>query len=543
MSVVLGVNGLPAWHVRHDPGAALVIDGRVVAAVEEERLARVKRANGYAPVRAAREVLDLAKMSPSDVELIAYPWLPDAVDADNAEIAAALHKMLASAGLDVRAPVAFVEHHTAHAWSAMPYLPATTEPPKIVALVLDASGETTAGAAFHFGSDGGGPARLWNLAQRASLGAYYEAVTRFIGFGPGQEGKTMGLAPYGRTAAVGLPPLPDERFAGDLPARRDHPGLHAKSFADLLRYLIEAFAAGNPAVADFQARADLASAAEDFVAQRVLAYVTELLDDSDVDILTLSGGLALNCTINRRVAALCAARGVGVAIPPPASDTGVALGAAIAASHASWPFVPADAYLGRDPDPQAVAASMHDLGLAVESSGPELLAAELVERSALCGWYVGRAEIGPRALGARSVLARADSTAVRDRVNRVKSREAWRPLAPSMTAEEFARSCPGEHPSEHMLVGAHFNPASRERLAGVAHVDGSTRAQVVRHAGPYRDLIEQVGALSGTAAVMCTSFNRAGEPIVYSVQEAIASARTMGLDLLAGDGWLVRLHR
>src|SRR5437868_4712327 len=111
MSVILGINGLPAWHMRHDPSAALVVDGKVMAVVEEERLARVKRATGHSPVSAAKEVLNIAHMNPEDIDVIAYPWDPHAVGAEEADVAEAIHQMLASGGINSHAEVIFVEHH------------------------------------------------------------------------------------------------------------------------------------------------------------------------------------------------------------------------------------------------------------------------------------------------------------------------------------------------------------------------------------------------------------------------------------------------
>jgi carbamoyltransferase len=544
LSVVLGINGLPSWHARHDPGAAVVVDGLVLAAVEEERVSRVKRSLGLAPTGAVREVLETSGFQAPDIDVIAYPWTPDAVGDSAAQISEQIHAMLAAAGLPMRAQVIFVEHHLAHAWSTLAFLPddlwqtwRSPAPPRTTALVLDATGETTSGGAFRFGP-GLGVDRLWMLSQASSLGGYYEAASRHIGFGAGEEGKTMGLASYGRADGIDVPPLPDERSTGPLPSRRTHPELHAGSFDELRTQLLQEFAVRSAGPLDFTGRADLAAAAEGFVARRVLAYAQELMEDADV--LTFSGGLALNCTINAQLAALCAARGVRLVIPPPANDTGVPLGAALAAAALTGVPSRADAFLGRGLTPEELTARLRQLGLRVESSGPERVAEHLAA-GAVGGWFEGRSEIGPRALGRRSVIARAGSAATRDHINVVKGREAWRPLAPSMTAAEFGRSCPGATPSPHMLIAAGVSPAAADRLAGVVHVDGSARVQVVDDAGPYRELVDAMGALTGTAAVTCTSFNRAGEPIVYTPEEAVRSAQAMHLNFLAGDGWSVRL--
>ncbi len=169
------------------------------------------------------------------------------------------------------------------------------------------------------------------------------------------------------------------------------------------------------------------------------------------------------------------------------------------------------------------------------------LADELCERDAVCGWFADGAEVGPRALGARCVVCRPDSARMRDRVNFVKQREMWRPLAPSLTVDEFQRSFPGV-PSSYMLIAADARDEAASRLSGVVHVDGSARPQVVEEPGPFRDLLLAMGRRTGSECVICTSFNQRGEPMVYSPRDAWLSAAAMGLDLLAGDGWCARLR-
>jgi carbamoyltransferase len=289
----------------------------------------------------------------------------------------------------------------------------------------------------------------------------------------------------------------------------------------------------------FNQRADVAFAAQQCVGERVMAYARELTESADG--LVLAGGVALNCTINASVAAYCRARNVELVIPPPASDTGVAIGAAAAAVEDPLTIQPIEEpFLGLDYPPHRVVAELRGMGANVRDATVEEIASLLIERSLVLGWFEGRSEIGPRALGKRSVIARPDNVRIRDRVNFLKSRESWRPLAPSLTAAEFGRSFENSVPSRHMLINA-TNSARREKLSGVIHADGTSRPQVVDAAGPYRTLLATVGEGTGCEAVICTSFNMAGEPIVYSPAEALASATAMNLDGLAGDGWIALL--
>lgn len=538
MSVILGLNGVP--FLGHDPAAALIIDGVVVAAVEEERLTRAKRAMGCPPTQAVREVLSIAGLTPQMVDVVAVPWMPRAMGYANAWAEAELRAWLAARefrsgpSLQIR----FIEHHEAHAWSGLAFVPEGLKNRNIGVLVADGSGESTGGAAYLYGKHG--LTRRWHLAQASSLGIYYEAVTQYLGFVWGEEGKTMGLAAYGRDMDLPMPGLSDVRE--DAPLREWPPaeGSPKHRHERLRQALAEQFQHlhGNPSHLTFNARADIALAAQAVVAERVMTYVREFSHPTEV--VVFAGGVALNCTINATVATYCRAQGMALVIPPPASDTGVALGAAVAALENPPTLRPIDhPFLGAHFSVDTIVSALRSCGANVELMPIERIAALLVEESLVCGWFEGRSEIGPRALGARAIVARPDSVVVRDRINFLKGRESWRPLAPSVTAAEFERSFPKAISSPHMLINAASSGASH--LCGVIHVDGTSRPQVVDRTGPYRALLTAIGDLLDGEALVCTSFNAAGEPIVYSPEDALRSARVMHLDALAGDGWLARL--
>jgi carbamoyltransferase len=535
MSTVLGVNGFP--YVGHDAGAALLVEREIVAAVEEERLVRVKRASGRPPVNAIAEVLDLAGISGRDVDCVTYPWLPSAMGVAESDVEEAIRNWLGCAGCPTRKElqIRFVEHHLAHALSGVAFVPDGIAGRRVGMLVLDGSGESTGGACYLYDGE---LTRRWSLAQEASLGIYYEAVSEYLGFSWGEEGKTMGLASYGRESDLAVPPLADRRSDGEGPTFMEESphAVHTR----LRRSFVEAFARLHGEFLSFNRSADVAYAAQELVAGRILEYVNELVDD--VDVVVLSGGVALNCSINAQVAALCRRKDVELVIPPPASDAGVALGATVAGVDDPASVSPlADGYLGRAFAPEEIARELDECGVAVQRTDTAELAAQLLDRSLVCGWFEGRSELGPRALGKRSIVARADSAAVRDRINGLKGREAWRPLAPSLTPREFERSFPEGVPSPYMLIAARVASQAARRLRGVVHVDDTSRPHVVSAPGPYRDLLREIGDATGTEAVICTSFNRAGEPLVYTPRDALSSARAMGLDLLAGDGWTIPL--
>jgi carbamoyltransferase len=536
--IALGINGFSGSD--HDAAAAVVVDGQVVAAVEEERLNRRRHAPGDRPLEAVPEALRLAGVKAGDVDVVAHGWQPAAlglgVDEDSER--ACIREALASVGavLDPQTPIHFVDHHVAHFWSGIPFLPPGASRTAVDALVVDGAGESTSGAAFRLRD--GRLEKRWNLGLAGSLGLFYEAATAAVGFGTGNEGKTMGLASYGRAASMDdLPALPDDRFTGPIPALADRDQLRLvhRTGVRAIRSLV---APG----ASFNRRADLALGAQAIVEARVLGFLGE--DGDPAPVLVMAGGVALNCTVNAAVARWCADRGITLTIPPPANDGGIAIGAAVAVSD-DPPSCRADgAWLGRDWTAGEIAGRLAGLGVTATDVTAGELADHLLERDAVIGWFQGRAEVGPRALGRRAVLARPDSVRIRDRVNVLKGRESWRPLAPSVLPEEFALSFTGT-PSPYMLVNATATAAGTRRLPGVVHVDNTARPQLVRDApdDPYAAVLRELHARSGLGAVTCTSFNPGGEPIVHTPEQAYRAAVTMGLDLLAGDGWCVRLPR
>lgn len=542
MTAVLGVNGHPG--AQHDAAAAVLVDGQLVAAVEEERLCRRKHAYGLQATMAVREVLAVARLSLPEIDTVACPWLPSLMGLEPKDVEDDLRSWLSAVTgtpLSRTPAVRFVEHHAAHVWSGLAFWPCRHAASSAAVLVVDGAGESTAGAAYTF--DGRQLTRLWSIAEEASLGIYYEALSRYLGFSWGEEGKTMGLAAYGRVGRAVSPPLVDCRFFTGPPAS----GLHGSAARARYRTLKEACLArlrsANGSGLTFNQRADLALAGQQVIEDRVIEYVEELLHLSGLDALVYAGGVALNCSINSRLAERCHRRRVDFVVPPPASDTGVAIGAAAAVHQEHQAVAPLrDPCLGRDFDPDTICRELREHGIELLPASPSEVACLLAD-SALCAWFQGRAETGPRALGRRSIVARPDSERVRDRLNLLKGRESWRPLAPSITAREFARSFQGV-PSAHMLIASQVSSQAATRLAGVRHVDGSSRPQVVREGeDAYTKLIVAMGtATGGTEALTCTSLNSAGLPLAYSPGDALLAARAMGLDLLVGDGWLARLR-
>lgn len=528
MASVLGVNGQSGSG--HDACATLVIDGQVVASVEEERISRVKRGRGRPPTGAIAEVLALGGVGVADIDAVAYPWDPELARSSDRDARTMIADWLPGSS---PASVQFVPHHMAHAYSGLPFIPGGAQGTHAAVLVLDGSGEGGGGEAFQW--DGGQLGSSFALSTSSSLGIYYEALARYLGFAWGEEGKVMGMSSFGRDRGLTAP-----RPAIELvESRRGCSPLSGAAYEHGVRTAMGSFHEAFGSVVTFNDRADAAHACQEVVADAVCRLAEAAVGDAST--LVYAGGVALNCTINGLLAELLAQKGVRLVIPPAANDSGTALGAAIGvAVHLGDPVVPASVHLGRSIDGQRAGAVLAEAGVTTRASSPGELAERLVERDWVVGWLDGGAEIGPRSLGARSIIARPDSERVRDCVNVMKGRESWRPLAPSIATDAFADNLVGV-PSPFMLHASRVRDSAVDGLAGVVHVDGSSRPQVVGRDSAYGALLDAVGRSGGCPAVLCTSFNRAGEPMVYSVQEGLAAARAMNLHALAGDGWIAEL--
>jgi carbamoyltransferase len=260
--------------------------------------------------------------------------------------------------------------------------------------------------------------------------------------------------------------------------------------------------------------------------------------------LCLGGGVALNCSANGR---LLAQREPGsVFIFPAAGDAGLSVGAALLSAAASGYSVCErldHAQLGpaaTDAEIQRAVANQGPYLTVTRGAAPDAVA-QLLAHGSVIGWVQGRMEFGPRALGGRSILADPRSVAMRDRVNRLKQREHWRPLAPMVLEERAPDFFDSVHRSPFMLLAAPVRADRRPHVAGVVHVDGSARPQTVPREGSpaLRAVLEAFAGRTGVPLLLNTSFNAAGEPIVCTPADAIASFHTMGLDALVMGDWLV----
>ena len=515
--LVLGISGA----FGHDAAACLVAGGQLVAMAEEERFTRVKRAPGALPVNAIRCCLDQAGAESGDVDVLAASWNPRRAPGS------ALHEYVPrllghEQWRGCGAPhVVHVDHHLAHAASSF----LTSGLQEAAVLVMDGHGEDVS-TSIGVGR-GTSVTMVEELPIGESLGHFFEAVSAHVGLGRHDAGKLMGLAAYGAACPQRLVESTETSYRTGMPSMRGTPPNHA--FRELMQlwharlcsYSAPFRATGCRTIDGFSPeQLTLAATAQCDLSAAVTAMGRHAVDVSGVPNLAIAGGVALNCGANGVLAGQEWVENLHV--PPPAHDPGGALGAAllVAGVRLEHPITP---YLGPEVDDPTALEALRNSGVDVRTiADPVEVAAGIVARGGVVAWFQGRAEIGPRALGARSLIASPGTAAMRDRVNLIKGRELWRPLAPSMTSAAARLFCPDAVGSGYMLRAAALTPAGLDRIPAVAHVDGSSRPQLVDvHGQPdFHRLVETVGRLTGTGVVLNTSLNGPGEPIVNSAADA-----------------------
>ena len=548
----------------YDSAAALIVDGGVVSAVAEERLDRRKHSGAF-PENAVRSCLDQAGMGVGDLHGIAFgfrPWrhmtrrlrsvgagLPASLAFGTSRGGAWARMMTARAAFisrlgGARVPFTHHLHHRCHAATAFYLSPFETA----AALVMDGSGEAASTTILHAGPAGIREVRtIW---FPHSLGYLYMGLTDYLGFAAGcDEGKVMGLASYGDASALPglaeLVRLDDRGYRLDLRWFDFH--RNGASVSGGRPFFSEAFLRRfgpprRPGEPLSDRHADMAAGVQAVLERAVLHLADLACDLTGESRLVLGGGVALNSVANGRL--LEERPGIELFIPPPCGDDGTAMGAALLSHHdvpgrrraAPLP----SPFLGPGPDERAMEEAAVKSGLDFERpKDPVPAAARLLVAGEVVGWYQGRSEIGPRALGNRSILADARDAGMKDRLNeKVKHREPFRPFAPVVPAELYSDWFEGRPDRPYMLEVARVREDRREDIPAVTHVDGTARVQTVsRDTSPLLwRLLHEVGRLTGVPILVNTSYNVMGQPLVQTPEEAISCFAGTGIDsLFLGD--------
>jgi len=574
---VLGIN---AFHA--DASAAILDRGQVLCAISEERINRVKHYAGL-PIEAVRLCLATAGIRPSELRhvvlardgraarwrklsfLALRPHRAFALAAPRLRGRAAVGRVAEDlwAGLGVAGPCPWrvhrVEHHLAHAGSA--YLPSGLD--RAAILTVDGFGDFSSTL---LGIGEGESIRVLDRIHFPhSLGILYTMVSQFIGFDRyGDEGKVMGLAPYGKLAFRKdfddiLRISDDGRFRLDTSWFLHHRDGSTYGVSDdgrptvaplYSKRMVDRFGAPRRREEPVTDRErDLAHSLQDACERAVLALAKAVVATTGSRDLCLAGGVALNSVANGRIVTERIADRVFVQAA--AGDDGTALGAALwVSTHIlgqGRPFILREAHLGpsfgdeaclRALEPQAEQLVWERLD---EGAMTATVARDLAE-GRIVGWFQGREEWGARALGCRSILADPRAADMKERLNaRVKHREAFRPFAPSVIEEATGEVFTSAHPSPFMAHVYPVRPEWRSRIPAVTHVDGTGRLQTVSKATHprYHALISAFRDLTGVPVVLNTSFND-DEPIVHRPEEAVACFLRTDMDRLALGSWYVR---
>jgi carbamoyltransferase len=575
---ILGIN---AYH--GNASAAIIADGRLVAAVEEERFNRVKYAAGF-PAAAIRYCLDAAGVTLREVDHIAIPRDPRArlgtkllyalkmpsfaferlkVMGQFAGIAETLAKAFAVSPDSIRATYHRVEHHQAHLASAFFVSPFD----QAALLSADGLGDF---ASTMWGSGHGNRMHIDGaIAFPHSLGMYYTAVSQYLGFRKfGDEYKVMGLAAYGEPAYLeefrqivrtnggvgfhlGLEYFKHHRTGPEMTWRdADKTPELGAMFSD---YMAERLGpARDPAAPVEKAHRDGAATLQARLEEVLFEMLRALHARTRQEAVCLAGGVAFNCVANGKIFDQTPFKQIFV--QPAAGDAGLAIGAAYFVHHQILgqprSFVMQDAYWGPGYSPEqmrsAVTSSrLQGAGLEISELHENVIAKEAAKEIAagkILGWFQGRAEWGPRALGNRSIVADPRRADMKDILNaRIKHREMFRPFAPSVLAEATGEYFENSYPCPFMTQAYSVRPEKREAIPAPTHVDGTGRLQTVtREANPrYWGLIREFANLTGVPVVLNTSFND-NEPIVCRPEEAIECFLRTKMDVLVLGDILVR---
>ena len=555
--LTLGIN----YSQMHDSSACLVRGGELLFAVAEERISRVKHDARF-PQNAIQACLDFAHIEAQQLDEVCFGWqAPGAGFRHDLKCYASgkmpatyinglnstLHflsmwhqhggaKRFAQIFGETKARVRFVGHHLAHAISAYAY----SGFDDAAVVVMDGRGASEATSIWH-GKDGKLD-HVLTIPFPDSVGYFYSEFTEYLGFQRNSdEWKVMGLAPYGKPG-VNLRVFIEPEASPYKVHSRALVSNGAAPFAEMVRR----FGSRREPESEIDDRhKDVAYAVQDACELAMMSVVRAALEKTTSKNLCLAGGVALNSKANGKIAASGLVEKIFV--QPAASDDGVALGAALAPfldRGGCLPMKPMrHAYWGPEFDDQGIEKALETYKLKhARLSDPAATAAELLSRGKILGWFQGRMEFGPRALGSRSILADPRDPEMNTKVNNaVKFREWWRPFAPSLKKEAAATYLESATDSPFMILTAQVRPEKRTVIPSVTHVDGSARPQTVeKEINPlYWRLIDEFEKRTSVPLVMNTSFNLRGEAIVHTPTDAIRTFFSSGMDALVMGSFLV----
>lgn len=529
---VLGINGglAPGYQ---DISAVLIQNGKVIAAFEEERLNRIKHSPGHLPVLAIKEVLDIGKVKIKDVSVVAYhggTW-QNTIDT--------VLKNHFEAYFGYCPEIKRYHHHDCHAASA--YFASGFK--KSLIITVDGSGDGVS-TQIAIGKQNDIEV-IYRYARPQSLGLYYSMFTQLCGFmRDADEYKLMGLAAYGDAKKINLDDVLhidengysfNEKCLIDMPFGTPSPHRYNMLFTHHLTSILNSSRRQGEITEIYK---NIAAAAQFQLEKSLVTLVKKYVAETGIKNVCMAGGVALNCLANQKIEALTEVEALFV--QPASSDAGISLGAAYLASVDTGiqDFEKQiHTFYGNEFSNEEIKIILERCNLNfAKSENLTLSAAKELAENKVIGWFQGRMEFGPRALGNRSILANPATPNIQQIVNhKIKFREGFRPFGASVLEEDFhtyfEATCPD---APYMTKVFKVKPTYQKLLSGVTHVDGTCRVQTVnsKQNNLYYQLLSDFKNISGHGVLLNTSFNLNHEPIVNTPREAIASFFASGMDAL-----------
>ncbi len=535
---ILGISG-GVKIGNQDGAAALLVDGELVAAAEEERFVGIKFANGLLPKNATRFCLKQAGLDVRDLDAVVFAG---ATYDDFEEILRRFFEF----NFGFAPPVMLVDHHTAHAASA--FFGSGFESSLVVTMDLSGDRKSTT---IHIGSHGQ-LKPVEEIYKPNSLGLYYSAMTQYLGFErDSDEYKVMGMAAYGK-ARYDFSKILEVtgtgyRFHYDFIRGVSGNGPGSSKQERLFDSLPLPFSPRTPGSPIKQVHCDIAASAQHQLEQAVLQMIKHHTGSTGIGRVCIAGGVGLNCLMNQKIRECSSVEALYV--PPVCSDAGLALGAAYLQARKNGETVTplTHAYWGPEFSPQEVRAVLDRAGASYrETSDPVESATQLIEQNKIVGWFQGRMEYGPRALGSRSILASPRDSKMKDTINdKVKFREQFRPLAPSILHKDGPTYFANYVNSPFMTQTFTAMDVTKDVAPATVHCDGTSRMQTVDpHTNRlYGELIEAVGEQTGLPMVLNTSLNAYNDPMACQPFQALRTYFSTGLDALVMGNFVLDKSR
>lgn len=561
MTVALGIKPYG-----HDTSATLVKDGIIIAAVAEERFNREKHSRKF-PEKSIQ--FCLAQAGIQDINMLDeisvcfdylkltyhlnvvnfFKYFPSYTSEALTNSRYQLRKITDTRRnlrwLGYKGKIRFLNHHDCHAASTY----YTSSFVDAAILTVDGRGEDAATCIYT--ASGSEVDKLLQVSYPNSLGAFYSCITEFLGFKENEdEGKIMGLAPYGDLSLIYAMRDVLKVNENNYEVNLSYFNYHKKPAENVSQKFIEIF--GKPRHKDeelTQHHMNIARAAQDVLEKALVRLARQAKELTGKSNLCISGGVALNSVGNGKIAQENIFENIFVY--PAAGDDGASAGAALISYYSLQPAKQVissankSPYLGPDVDTKDIEAALRKHKLAyIKPGNLEKHVAKLLAENKFIGWYQGRSEFGPRALGNRSILINPRLAENKDRVNaRIKFRESFRPFAPSTTIEAVHRyfELGTTKESPYMILAFNVKKDKRKEIPAVTHIDGTARVQTVtKDSNPrYWTLLNEFEKATGTPVLMNTSFNIMGEPIVNTAEQAVKCFLGCGLDVLVIDNYVV----